>query len=58
MSVPIRLRRPMPLVAEPILYRRTANPSRRRIVRSSAQGPFFGGAKPAPRADAATPGGE
>jgi hypothetical protein len=48
----------MPLVAEPILYRRAANPSRRLIVRSSAQGPFFHGAKPAPPADAATPGGE
>jgi hypothetical protein len=48
----------MPLVAEPILYWRTANPSRRRIVRSSAQGPFFRGAKPAPRADTTTPVGE
>jgi hypothetical protein len=48
----------MPLVAEPILYRRAANPSRRLIVRSAAQGPFFHGAKPAPPADAATPGGE
>ena len=43
-SAPIRLRGPLGLVAEPMLYRRSRHPSRRRIVRSAAEGPFFHGA--------------
>ncbi len=40
-----RLKRSHGLVAEPMLYRRTANASRRRTVRPAAEGPFFHGPK-------------
>ena len=44
-SAPFRLKGSLGLVAEPMLYRRSIHPSRRRIVRSAAEGPFFHGAK-------------
>ena len=44
-SARFRLKRSLGLVAEPMLYRRTDHPSRRRIVRPAAEGLFFHGAK-------------
>jgi hypothetical protein len=44
-SAPSRLKRSRGLDAEPMLYWRSTHPSRRRIVRSAAQGLFFHGAK-------------
>ena len=44
-SARIRPKRSLGLVAEPMLYRRSIRPSRRRTVRSAAEGRFFHGAK-------------
>ena len=44
-AAPFRRKGSLGFVAEPMLYRRTANPSRRRIVSPAAKGRFFHGAK-------------